>query len=49
MKTETVNIFILILGALALIQPFILFYFTNKLIQKEDERIKKEFNSKTFT
>ncbi|MEO0280455.1 MAG: hypothetical protein ABIN17_06465 [candidate division WOR-3 bacterium] len=29
------------MGALALIQPFILSYFTNKLIQKEDERAKK--------
>ncbi|MEO0275453.1 MAG: hypothetical protein ABIM60_01545, partial [candidate division WOR-3 bacterium] len=41
MTTETVNILALILGVLALIQPFILSYFTNKLIQKEDERAKK--------
>jgi len=36
-----VNILALILGILALIQPLILSYFTNKLIQKEDERAKK--------
>ncbi|MEO0300861.1 MAG: hypothetical protein ABIM98_02680 [candidate division WOR-3 bacterium] len=41
MTTETVNILALILGVLALIQPLILSYFTNKLIQKEDERAKK--------
>lgn len=41
MKTETVNILALILGAIAVLQPFILSYFTNKLIQKEDERAKK--------
>ncbi len=35
------NILALILGILALIQPLILSYFTNKLIQKEDERAKK--------
>ncbi|MEO0289771.1 MAG: hypothetical protein ABIN15_00850 [candidate division WOR-3 bacterium] len=29
------------MGVLALIQPLILSYFTNKLIQKEDERAKK--------
>ncbi|MEO0255077.1 MAG: hypothetical protein ABIN20_06625 [candidate division WOR-3 bacterium] len=41
MTTETVNILALILGDLALIQPLILSYFTNKLIQKEDEIAKK--------
>ncbi len=41
MTNDTVNILALILGVLALIQPLILFYFTNKLIQKDDERAKK--------
>lgn len=41
MTTETVNILAIILGAIAVIEPFILSYITNKLIQKEDERAKR--------
>jgi F0F1-type ATP synthase membrane subunit b/b' len=41
MSIETVNILSLILGAIAVISPFILSYFTNKLIQAEDKRAKE--------
>jgi len=41
MSVETVNILSLILGAIAVISPFILSYFTNKLIQAEDKRAKE--------
>jgi|Deesub1362B_J571_1020462.scaffolds.fasta_scaffold00405_5 hypothetical protein len=41
MTTETVNILALMLGIIAVIEPFILSYLTNKFIQKEDERAKR--------
>lgn len=40
MTAETVNIIAIILGIIAVIEPFVLSYMTNKLIQKEDERAK---------
>ncbi len=41
MTTETANIIAIILGAIAVLEPFILSYMTDKLIQKEDERAKR--------